>query len=350
MIDAALFHLGCYTAGDGGAGEGITLARCDPRTGALSALGVAGAARSPSFLAYHPHLPVLYAASELDDGEVGAWVVSPAGRLSPLGSQPTGGGHPCHLAVSPDGRYLASANYGTGSVAVHPLDRTGTPGRRSDLAVHHVAGEPGHDPRRQGSAHAHMVSWLDSGRLLAVDLGADTVFQYGVDSGRLRASAHLLRTPPGTGPRALARGPGGWLYLAGELDGSVTAYQMAAGSGTVWERAQLPASAHGGPVQPSEIAVGADGRFLYLANRGPDTIAVFALVAGVPRYLAEVPCGGAWPRHFALRDGFMYVANERSHGVATLRMEPSTGIPELTGAVLETPSPTCVASPSAVAL
>jgi 6-phosphogluconolactonase (cycloisomerase 2 family) len=112
------------------------------------------------------------------------------------------------------------------------------------------------------------------------------------------------------------------------------------------ERARVAATAHSGHVQPSEIAVSADGRFLYLANRGPDTIATFALADGVPQYLAEVPTGGRWPRHFALSGRFLYVANERSDTVVTLEI-PSSGVPVATGSVLELGTPTCVsAAPS----
>jgi 6-phosphogluconolactonase (cycloisomerase 2 family) len=123
----------------------------------------------------------------------------------------------------------------------------------------------------------------------------------------------------------------------------VTAYQVDSATGEASERARVPASADGGPAQPSEIAVDGTGRFLYVANRGPDTIAVFTLDDKLPRHVAEVNCGGRWPRHFVLHEGLLYVANERSHSVATFEISPSTGVPAPIGAILEVPSPTCVA-------
>jgi len=342
VTDGELFHIGCYTAAGGGAGEGVTLARRDPATGALTSVGLAAATDSPSFVTRHPVLPVLYAANELDDGAVTAWAVAPDGVLTPLGSQPTGGAQPCHLAVSPSGRWLASANYGSGSVAVHPLDSAGVPGERADLAAHRGRGP---HPDRQESAHAHMTSWDSGGRLWVVDLGVDTIFRYALDGGRLRPDGEPVRTPPGAGPRHLARGRDGWHYVTDELSGTVTAYQMDPRTGQASVRARVPASAEAGQVLPSEIAVDPTGRYLYLANRGPDTIAAFALVDGVPRPLGEVPSGGEWPRHFALWGGFLYVVNERSHTVVTMRIMAGTGLPVATGAVLEVPSPTCVAPP-----
>ncbi len=67
----------------------------------------------------------LYAAGEESDGQVWALRLAPGGRgLGVLGSATTGGAHPCHLAVDRSGRVLLTANYTSGSVAVHRLRRT----------------------------------------------------------------------------------------------------------------------------------------------------------------------------------------------------------------------------------
>ena len=342
MTGDDVIHIGGYTAGAGGAGEGITAARRDPDTGALSFLGLVATVDAPSFLAHHPRLPVLYAVNEVADGAVSGWAVEPDGGLRPLGSRSTGGAHPCHLAVLPDASHLLVANYGSGSVAVHPLDGDGAVGERVDLVEHR---EHGPDPERQERAHAHMVSVDPDGRhVRAVDLGADAIYRYLLDDGRLRPAEPTLRTRPATGPRHLARGPGGWLYVAGELDATVTAYRPDPDSGQPVE-ARVASTEHEGQTFPSEIAVDAAGRYVYVANRGPDTLAIFSLTDGLPQYTTEVATGGRWPRHFALWDDFLYVANERSHAVLTFQITPSSGVPVATGAVLEVPSPTCVLPP-----
>jgi hypothetical protein len=48
-------------------------------------------------------------------------------------------------------------------------------------------------------------------------------------------------------------------------------------------------------------------------------------------------------------EGLLYVANERSHTVVTFEV-PRTGVPVATGAVLEVPSPTCIAPPGPVSM
>jgi 6-phosphogluconolactonase (cycloisomerase 2 family) len=248
--------------------------------------------------------------------------------------------------VSPDGGQLLVANYASGSVASFVLDPDGVPSHRVDLVAHSGSGP---HPQRQGSPHAHQLVAAGD-RVLAVDLGADTVFGYPLDprTGVLGEPEVVATVPPGTGPRHLALRDG-VAYLVGELAGTVTAFSV--GPDGWLELGTVPASVveggFGGAEQrnyPSEIAASADGRFLYVANRGPDTIATFALTDKLPVFVGEVPTGGAWPRHFVLIEQFLYIANERSHTVVVFRLDPATGLPIPTGDVLPTPSPTCLLS------
>lgn len=341
MDDGELLYLGCYTGERGGGGEGVVAARRDPVSGALTVIGTAAVAPSPSFLARHPTLPVLYAVNELREGAVSAWAVESDGSLRHLGGRITGDAEPCHLAVTADGRHLVTANYG-GSIVVHPLNEVGAPGDQSDLLVHDGHGP---DERRQDRPHPHMVSPApDGGPLLAVDLGTDGIYRYEVEParGRLLPRGRRTATRPGTGPRHLARHPNGrHCYVVGELDGSLTAYDLTA-DGALHERGRVGTSAGDGQVQPSEVAVRADGRFGYVANRGVDTVAVFALTDGVPRYVTEVPTGGDRPRHLALIGEHLYVANERSQSISIFTVDRATGVPTATVDPVAVPTPTCV--------
>ncbi|MCI4062345.1 lactonase family protein [Micromonospora sp. R77] len=336
-----IVHIGGYTADSGGRAAGIEAARRDPASGELTPIGTAAVTPSPSFLVRHPALPVVYAVNELSEGQVSAFRAAPDGELTELGVRPTGGAEPCHLAVAPDGRHLFVANYGGGSVAVFPLDAQGVPGDRSDLVRHEGHGA---DPERQDRAHCHMVSPDPAGGpLLAVDLGTDSVYRYDLDvaSGRLVPRAPRVRTPAGTGPRHLARHPDGRrCWLVGELDGTVTAYDLS--DGTLHQRQRVEASGRAGHVQPSEVAVGADGRFLYVGNRGVGTVSVFSLAGAAPELVAEVDTGGEWPRHFALAGAHLYVADERADMIRVFRVDPADGLPEPVGEPVLTPSPTCV--------
>jgi 6-phosphogluconolactonase len=338
--NAEYVFVGCYTGDKGGEGDGITLLRRDLATGELTRLGLAARTPSPSFLVQHPTLPVLYAVNELEEGTVSAFSVAPDCALTPLATRPTGGADPCHLAVTADGRHLVVANYGSGSVAVHPLDAEGAPGERTDLLT--LSGS-GADPERQASPHAHMVVPDRNGPdVLISDLGSDRVWRSRLDpvSGRLGAPEPAVEAKPGTGPRHLTRSADGVLFLAGELSGTLSWYRAA---GPTWElRGEAGASAATGTVQPSEVAAGRDGRFVYLANRGPDTVTTFAWDGENASVVGETSTGGVWPRHLILIGDHLYVANERSHNVTIFRIDPDTGIPAVQGEPTAEPSPTCL--------
>jgi 6-phosphogluconolactonase len=332
--------IGCYTQEADGKGEGIARLHRSPDTGELTGFGVVAATRSPSFLARHPALPVLYAVNELEAGSVSAFSVGADGSLAELAVRATGGSHPCHLAVTADGRHLLAANYESGSVSVHPLDLAGVPGERSDLLELHGQGP---DQDRQQGPHAHMVAPDPDGPgVLIVDLGSDRVWEARLEpaAGRLTDLAPALVAAPGTGPRHLLRAAGDTLLLVGELGADLSWYGQ--GTDGLERLGDVPAATAEGTVYPSELVMSRDGRFVYVANRGPNTVSVFAWGDEPATLLAEVPTGGDWPRHLALIDDHLYVANERSHTVTVFRLDPDTGLPRAQGEPIGAPSPTCV--------
>jgi 6-phosphogluconolactonase (cycloisomerase 2 family) len=335
-----LVFVGGYTGDKGGEGEGIALLRRDQATGVLTPLGVAARTPSPSFLAQHPTLPVLYAVNELDtDGTVSVFSVSADGGLDELAVRATGGSDPAHLAITPDGRYLLVANYSSGSVSVHQLDEDGVPGQRSDLLD--LAGQ-GPVADRQAGPHAHMVFPVGDDVLIA-DLGSDRVWRGRLDpvAGRLTMLPPAVVAEPGTGPRHLRLSPDGALLLVGELDGTLTWYRPSV-DGSLARSGRAATTTHDGENFPSEITMRPDGRFVYVANRGPDTVATFAWDGERADLVAETPTGGHWPRHMTQLGDHLYVANQLSHSVTTLRIDAETGVPVKQGEPTTVASPTCL--------
>ncbi|NUW39978.1 lactonase family protein [Nonomuraea rhodomycinica] len=273
---------------------------------------------SPSFLAAHPALPVLYAVGELAQGWITAFRAE--GGLSPLAERPSEGHTPCHVAVHPSGALLAVANYGDGTASIHRLDERGA-FTGPATALRHTGSGPVAD--RQEGPHAHQAVFHED-VLHISDLGTDEIRRYTLDGEPLEP----LRLPPGTGPRHMAFA-GSRLYVVGELDGVVTAIDGDT-------RLTGPASRAGSGNQPSHLEV--RGEHVYVANRGPDTISV--LRADDLTAVAEVPSGGAWPRHFAIDGDRMYVANQHANVVTVFALED--GVPVSTGETYEVESPACV--------
>lgn len=364
------FLIGCYTFGAGGRGRRIEVVGHDPASGRWDLLTdqnlaepVAGATdierviervtdrvtervtgwpEAPSYLAWHPDGRHLYAAGEESDGQVWALRLAPGGHgLSVLGSVTTGGAHPCHLAVDPSGRALLTANYTSGSVAVHRLRPDGRIGGLSQLVQHEGSGP---DPSRQRGPHAHMVFCADDNLVLAVDLGADMIAAYRLDpaAGTLAALA-ASPLPAGFGPRHLVALPGDRVAVAGELAGEIALLRLDRGTGgltvlDVREGSDVTEQ----PAAPSGIGRTADGRYVLMANRGPDTVASFRVGTDTLRRVDEIPCGGEHPRDITVVGDRVFVANQESDAITVLRVDPGTGALTGTASRFGTPSPTQV--------
>lgn len=291
-------------------------------SGALVPNGALAGVASPSFLAAHP-AGDLYVASETGDGAVvGLRLGRRPGEARELGRQPSGGDWPCHLALDPAGRWLAVANYGSGTARLIPRLPDGAPGEPGPVA-RHTGGGP--DQARQEGPHAHSTIFSPDGRLAIVaDLGIDRLMVYAVDeaTGALDPrGAGLAR--PGSGPRHMAWHPGGRvLYVANELDSTVSAFAFDPAGGALAEVAHLTTLPPGAPHnQVADLHLDAAGARLYVSNRGHNSIAVFSVAAdGALAPLAIRPCGGDWPRNFALSPSgrHLVVANQNSGELAVL--------------------------------
>ncbi|MEU9173903.1 lactonase family protein [Streptomyces sp. NPDC048420] len=336
---------GSYTQDSGGNGPGIAALRLDPTTGHLSydevePLPVSGA----SFLAAHPSLGVVYSTNEAETGTVSAVIRD--GGLSPLGDpMSSGGANPCHLTVHPDGEWLLTANYGSdtapGTVAVHRLGADGRVLEPTDLVVHQGSGPVA---GRQEGSHAHQVLVDPAGRfVLATDLGADAVLTYRLDTrtGTLERVA-VNPMAAGSGPRHLAfSSDSDLVFSADELSSTVTCHRYDAGTGTLTALSSVPATtAEGVDNQPAGIVASPCGRFVWVTNRGADTVAAFRRAGNTLEPLGEVPAGGTWPRGLALVDGHLLVANQHSGSLAVLRVLDD-GTPTQSHPPVSAPSVVC---------
>ncbi|MEV0522641.1 lactonase family protein [Streptomyces sp. NPDC050439] len=338
--DRQLF-LGTYTSQPDG-GDGLGLATYDETTGRITATGTLTGVPDPSYLCLHPSGKTLYAVSEREQGGVSAIALSSAGP-EVLGARDTGGAGPCHLSVHPSGRWLLSANYLSGSVAVHPVQPSGALGELSDVVTH---SSPPPGPGQEGP-HAHqIVTSPDGGHVLAVDLGNDTVYSYRLDTkkGKLtQASYATLR--PGAGPRHLTFHPSGrFAYLANELDNTVAVCAYDPASGRLTPGAPQSTGTGDGTSYPAQLLVTREGTFAFLANRGHNSLTRYAIEAGGARLrlLDTVPAGGDFPRHIAFSPSgrLLFAANQKSSSVSVFQVGKD-GQLRLTGEPFAAPLAVC---------
>ncbi|MFF2523058.1 lactonase family protein [Streptomyces liangshanensis] len=339
--------IGSFTSGGG---RGIIAVSVDAATGALTERGVTDALADPSFLALAPGGDVLYAVSETEEGAAAAFAVAgpgaEGGSPRPLG-EPVAvrGSAPTHLTLFAG--HLVTANYGSGSVTALPLAADGTPGPAATVLRHEGSGP---HPDRQRGPHAHQVVADPSGRwLLAVDLGTDSVRISAADAASGAPAEHgetVLRA--GSGPRHLAFHPEGThAYVLNEFEPTLTVCRWDAAAGILEPVGETPVLPEGVETESfaSEVVVARDGRFVWTANRGHDSISVLALDASREKaeLVTTVPCGGRWPRDLALDPAGrrLYAANEHSGDVSWFDIDQETGIPVPAGS-FAAPAASCV--------
>ena len=350
----ALLYVGTYT--DASNRHGLHVVRVHASSGTLTHLGAIDVGENPSFVALHPRRPVLYAVNEVDrfdgraSGAIAAFVLDGRGGATPLGHpRATGGGGPAYVSIDPSGRCALVANYGGGSVAAFPIDRTGALGVASTLIQHTGHGA---NPSRQEAPHAHCVIPDPTGRwAIGTDLGIDRVDVYRLDP-RLATLTPTTgaNQAPGSGPRHLAFHPNGrWLYVIHELDQTVTAYRWNASRGTLAQIGTplaLLDTRGTGDVTAADIHVAPSGRFAYASVRGPNVLCVLAVDAmtGGVRLVQRLPSGGNWPRNFTLDPSgrFLYVAHQKSNDIIGFGVDARNGRLTPTSIRLSVPAPVCL--------
>ncbi|WP_298636846.1 lactonase family protein [uncultured Umboniibacter sp.] len=245
--------------------------------------------------------------------------------------------HTCHAAISANGEWLAAANYSGGSSSVYRKEN-------DQFSDYHTFQHVGHGthPDRQEGPHAHWVGWLSDNSLLAVDLGTDEIYQHMPSS---KTSSTVYQGQPGDGIRHLAITEDEQrIFVVNELSNSVvSARRNAAGTFIEQHRASLlPADYRGG--QASHISLNSSEDRLYVANRGHNSIAVYAVAENDSlELLQHRSVEGDWPRMFLVdeQNEVVLVANQNSGNVVIFSLE-ANGIIGDTLAVIALDTPTAI--------
>ena len=354
MAGRQVVYVGTHT---GGTSAGIYQYELVESTGALELIGLAAEAESPSFLDLEARGTHLYAIEEdagvdgTPGGAVNAYGIDPTdGSLTLLNRQPSGGSGACHINLDPAGRAVFVANYGSGSVAMLPIEENGHVGAPSSIVQHRGSSV---NPERQEGPHAHSITPSLGGRFVfSADLGTDEVLIYKVDytEGLLVATDPPSATiQAGAGPRHFAFHPTGeYAYVINELDSTVNAFACDGVSGRLSEIQSISTLPAGfdGTNYPADIHCSADGRFVYGTNRGHNSMAVFEVAAetGLLAPLGHESTGGDFPRNFGidLTGRWLLVANQNTNNIVTLAIDPESGGLTPAGPVTHVGAPMCV--------
>lgn len=321
-------------------GEGLYRFTVDPQTGALGNKTLVSTLPNAAQLTASHDGKTLYVASEVEQGVVQALRVGDNGELSELNQVASGGAGPVYLSLTPKGQHLLVANYVSGSIAVLPVNADGSLGEATD--THQDKGEPGAAKpaaAAEGSfamsdhngPHAHMIAADPSGKyVFSTDLGLDRLYQYRFDdrTGKLTPNdpPFISASSKGAGPRHFVFSPDGeGLWLINEEASTLTWYKLDSATGTLKEGNTISALPEGykGTSFAAGLALSADGKQLYVANRLHNSIGHFTVTAeGTLTHQDDVWARGDYPRTLTLdkQGRWLYVMNQRSDNITRFRV------------------------------
>lgn len=340
----------------GGESEGIYHASFNTQTGKLSAATLAAKASSPGFLAVHPNGQTLYATS---GGEISSYrITGPSGNsvLDHLNSVATGDGGAAHVSTDREGKVILSAQYGGGSTALFKIAGDGS---IQECVMTKSHGEllpqagSGVVVKRQDKPHAHWTGTSPDDRFAFVpDLGMDKVVIWKLDNKTPSITHHGFGIcPPGGGPRHMKFSPDGTrIYVLNELALSITVFDYDAQAGTMTPGQTIATLSETTKAKEtfnsaSEIRVHPSGGFVYSANRGNDSISVFAVNDSGDLELTEVePIRGGWPRNFNIdpTGHWIIAAGRDSHTATVFEIDQDTGELTFIRQTQKVPTPICV--------
>jgi 6-phosphogluconolactonase len=323
--------IGTYT---GGTSKGIYVYRFYAETGKTAYLNEIDDVSNPSYLCVADNNKFVYAVNENDKGGVSAFKFeAKTGKIDSINRQPSAGSSPCYISVDKDQKHLFVANYGSGSMAVLPVNKDG-----SIAAPSQVIQDSGSGPNidRQAGPHVHTAVLAPNEKyLLYTDLGTDKINIYRYHSSKTEpltpADPSFVSVTPGNGPRHIAfSADGKYVYLVQEMGGVVTGYNYDNGKLKEFQTISIVGKGFKGQIGAADIHISPDSAFLYVSNRGDaNQITTFSINPdnGQLTYVGVAPSQGKTPRNFIIdpTGKYLLVANQNSDSVVIYRIDKKSG-------------------------
>jgi len=357
-----LVYVGSYTDAPSSS-KGIYAWRFEPSSGKVTSLGLVAATVNPAYICATPDGRFLYAVNwqtpeEAKGDTVTAYSINKnTGTLTFLNKVSAGGGLPNQVIVDPQGKFAMVANYGfhgtepdnnNSSLAALQIQADGS--LNTPFYVDHHTG-PALSPRQTTGAHTHGVIFTKDDHVAFVaELGLDRLYTYHVDAAKLAVTAAdppFVSVNAGSGPRRLALSPDEkFLYVNHETDSKVSVF--AVDRGTLKEIQQISTLPPDflGRNSTAEIQMDKAGQFLYVSNRGANSIAVYAVDRGKGTLTLRelVPALGQSPRNITIdpTGRYFFAANQFSNNVVIFSVDSQTGYLTATGQQLHIDQPASV--------
>lgn len=325
-------YIGTYTKKEGhvdGQAEGIYTLYQNPEDGSLKIGETVAEITNPSFVKVSKDSKNLYAVSELGEkdaasGFVYSYKINEDDSLTEIGKISSEGFAPCHIAMDKTGNYVFVSNYVGGVVVLYERNTEGVLFKKQQLQF-----------GNSKESHPHSVNIsADNKHAYIADLGNDKIWIYDFDAAKGKLTPHkqvFAALENGAGPRHLAFSKNeGFLYSINELNSTVGSFKVLGNGGLrlVQNISSLPKGFEG-KNSAADIHLHPSGEFLYVSNRGHNSIASYKIEGNTGK-LSQIEftsSSGKTPRNFAIapNGNYLYVANQDSNSIVTFKIDAETG-------------------------
>ncbi|MBD8067918.1 lactonase family protein [Bacillus sp. PS06] len=337
-------YVGTYTKEES---KGVYQFTLDTDDKVIKEVKLAAELDNPTYVTVSHNNKYLYAvAKEGDKGGVTALSINPeSGELSKLNSQALAGSPPCHVSINHDNSLVLTANYHTTVIASYLTNEDGSLNPAASVVEH--AGSGPHE--RQEKPHMHFAGFTpDENYAIAIDLGSDRVITYSINHGKL-TETQVFHTKPGSGPRHITFHPNKNIaYVMTELSSEVIVlnYNEMDGSFTEQQTIRTIPKDFNQINDGSAIHISPDGQYVYAANRGHNSIAVFKVEQDSNQlsFVEWTTTEGDWPRDFVIDPSgeFLVATNQKSNSMTLFGRDKNTGKLTLIQSEVKVPEPVCV--------
>lgn len=317
-------------------------------------------ALNPAVMIPHSDGKSIYAILETiqSNGQIVRYTLNPDGTVLEQDNFDASGKSTCYLALSPSKDAAIVINYWDAIIDVVDVNESGKLGEitqsfkqfyRPENEWRQVENREDHWGNRQVGPHAHCAHfWHDW--VFIPDLGENAIFQYRWDAtAKKLARETWIEFEAGSGPRHMVMHPTlDICYVSNELFNTVCVAKLDSSDSETIKPRLIPLQYEStvddreSVSYVSEIKLSPDARFLYVSNRGDNSLAIFKVHDdGQIERTGLVPTGGKFPRHFSITpDGKAVIAaNQDSGHIRVFSRDVETGELDMTDEIFDIPAP-----------
>lgn len=308
---------------------------------------------APAFISVNEEQNLLYACSDSGNrdgngGSVATYRINyQKGELEYMDSILTDGDYTCHILLDLNNRKLFASNYDEGSISMFSLDENGRLSKSSRKTYKQEGCSV--NEQRQTKSHIHNTCLTpDNKWLYALNLGTDRIEMYEIFKDYIvHVPGKSLKVHPGYGPRHLIFHPNGdFAYFSCELIPHVAVAKYDRDNHSLEIIQYLSTVRTNTENMCSTLRITGDGNFLYVANRGENSIACYSIDKGTGMLTLRrhIDSMGVWPREIEIDPSgrFLFVLNQLSDSIAKFRINHSDGFLEHIETIASISQPACI--------